>query len=112
MNNTQNNEKEISFTALHLQIILMFDKQEYISFDKISKQSKLRFGIERNSFMNVLTFLKRKGILEKINTQPYKHKYKLNMTKEEMEEKFGLIFLPNLINDDSIEMPILPKGEN
>ena len=101
-----------SFTSLHLQIILMFDKQEYISFDKISQQSKLRFGIARNSFMNTLTFLKRKGILEKINTQPYKHKYKLNMTKDEMEEKFGLIFLPNLINDDSIEMPIQAKEEN
>lgn len=96
-----------SFTAIHHQILLMFAKQEYISFDKISKQSKLRFGIERASFMNVLTFLKRKGILEKINTQPYKHKYKLNMTFKEIEEKFGLIFLPDLMTEDSIQTPII-----
>lgn len=95
-----------SFTAIHHQIIMMFSKQEYISFDKISKQSVLRFGVARPSFMNALTFLKRKGILEKINTQPYKHKYKLNMTFKEIEDKFGLIFLPDLLTDDSIQTPI------
>jgi len=100
-----------SFTAIHQQIILMFTKQEYISFDKISKQSELRFGMTRASFMNVLTFLKRKGILEKINTQPYKHKYKLIMTFKEIEEKFGLIFLPDLMTEDSIQIPIIEEIE-
>lgn len=90
-------------SATHLYIISIMLKHKYFNFTPIANNSKSRLGISRSKFLQYLSLLGKKGIIEKIDFYSNRHKYKLLMTAEEIESKFG-IFIPTSPTDKNIEI--------
>ena len=100
---------QFKLTNLHLRIIAMFnnDTTTSIVLDRISYISSDILNIKRSSFLANLSLLARVGILSRVNSSR-SLKYKLNMTYKELEEKFMLLSIPDILNESHIETTI-PK---